>query len=231
LVTVLKEQTVIRKQEEKPFGKIATKKLLTIVTGLVIAAGLFYIGTLLFNKKSEKTAIENFLTKELNKSDSKQNGAWDGMSGALEISKIKKLLHQIPSTGNDSFDRKIERRLNDLSYKGLISIKITRDEIFEKVSAKDLEITLTDKGKRYLIGETMNDYYLNVFDYGRLQVLSKKESGDTIYIEFTGGGITNKTPVYDVLMEEDKQKIEKDLSMKIKAKLLRIKDGYKIVQE
>lgn len=231
LVSTLKEPAVAKKQKERPTGKIINKKLLFIAAALIIAAALLFIGSLLFKKKNEKTPIEDFLTKELNKPEIKQIGAWDGISGALEIPKTKKLSYQLPFSDNDSHDRKIEKRLNDLSYKGLITIKITRDEVFEKITAKDLEISLTEKGRKYLVGETMDKYYLNAFDFDKLKLINKKEAGDTVYIEFTGGGITNKTPVYDVLGDEDKQKIEKDQAEVVKGKLLCTKDGYRIVQE
>ncbi len=229
LISTLKEPSIPKK--EKPAPKSINKKWLFIAAGIIIAVGLFYIGSVVFKKKNETRAIEDFLTNELNKADSKQLGAWDGMSGALEVRKTEKLLFEISASNTNSNDRKTESRLNDLSYKGIISVKIIRDEYNGNLHSKDLEISLTDKGKKYLIGETIDKYYLNAFDYDRVKVVSKKESGDTIYIGFTGGGITNKTPVYDVLAEEDKQRIDKDMATRVDGKLLRTKDGYSIVQE
>ena len=231
LVSALKEKPSATTLNKAPAAKPFMKKLFRIAALLVIATGLFFLGRMFFKNKDSKTSVVQFLKKELNSPESKQMEAFGGQSGALRVPKKKILIFHVPIIDNDSFDLKEERLLNDFSYKGLITIKVGSDKTYESLSSKTLETSLTKKGEKLLIGETMDTYYLNAFDYGEPELISNKESGDTIYITFRIGSIKNKTPVYDLIEEKYKQKIEKDIQEIGKGKLLKTKDGFKIIQE
>jgi formylmethanofuran dehydrogenase subunit E-like metal-binding protein len=155
--------------------------------------------------------------------------AYFGQTGALQFSKKAGWLISNSTSAQNNTYKEESAFYDKLQYKGLITVKTTRDETNNNITSKDLEIELTDKGRKLLIGETEKYYYLNAFDFDDFQIMNKKQTNDTITFELKIGKITNKTPLYDLIDNKFKDKINNNLNKVAKAKLLKTSDGFQIL--
>jgi hypothetical protein len=180
---------------------------------------------------SSDASILSFLEYRLNNLEAKTLEPYMGTSGAFSVYKKKILVFNIPLSELNRYDLEEEKFLNELSLRNIIKIKVLSDAVNKNLHIKELETSLTDTGKKYFIGETIDYYYLKTFDIADIQLVSKEIHGDTIAVEFKIGKFSNKSPLFDLIQEEEKEKMMTDLNKTMKIKL-RLRAGtLKIIYE
>lgn len=207
--------------------------ILIVIMIAVIGFVTFYISqkNVVATSNVSDKEITDYILEMANKPEQKKSltGYHSGFSGALGIDKKVNLIYRFPISEGDSFNLRNEKFINDLLFKGLVTASVTRNDVIGDVRYKDFEISLTEKGKSILIGETLDAYYLSTFDLGEIEIVSKTQKGDTVFASIRMKSIIKKTDAFDVMSDDSKAELDKDLKIISPAVFLKTESGLKVI--
>jgi hypothetical protein len=177
---------------------------------------------------SDKGILE-FLTLYFNSPETKTTESFYGQSGSLRVKKKVWMLHNFQASYIDK-EKYAEKLFYDkLALNGFIATKVLLDTVLATSTEKKFDVTLTEKGREILVGETIDYFYLNAFDFSNLRLIGKEIRNDTFFVKFSIGQIINQTPIYDLITDDFKQRIQKSLMDTIERKLLRYNSQFKVI--
>ncbi len=172
------------------------------ITNLAIAVTCIF----LYSCQSEENKMLAMLKEAHNSLEYKQkyeNTGGNGSYGILKSDDLLQVLSRDDKMTREIYDEK-KRKIDFLVFNEIVEFSLLDDRTFtnkygERVNVQKYSLSLTEKGRKYLLGETSNKFIFKIYDLDDFRLSGKPTiSNDTIFINYTVNKI-KKTEVYDCL--------------------------------
>lgn len=206
-------------------------KSLILKSILIINLGTISLVVLSCSNKTSDEDIVNYLRTELNTPRVKMGNSF-GLTGAFQVlrTKLWHINYKSNSTYTEAEIKSLEFYLK-LESLGLIKTVVVQEKTIDNDYWKTINVELTDKGKNLQVGpEQPMGTYLKAFDFDGFSIKGIQENSDTLLVEFTIDTISGKTPLYDLIWDDYKARINAGLKKSIKLNLLKTKNGIEIIE-
>lgn len=157
---------------------------------------------------SDKDNILEILKKAHNSAEYKMEFEMTGAQGGYGILKkgtLLKILSRRDTTMEKAYEEQ-KRQIDDLVFHKLVEFHLLKDDtgknaIGDKVNQQEYSLTLTDEGKKLLVGETTDKFIFNIYDLDDIRIMKEPYmKNDTTFVEYTINQIS-KTKAFGCLRD------------------------------
>jgi hypothetical protein len=176
------------------------------------------------NDLSDKEILELVKNRQ-NSYGFKKFGKFWGSTGAFQVCKIQKIELNPDINKINILDVRKEYLSFQLSKKNIVKLEVNT-KLIKNVKYKFVKTYLTESGKKLLIHENKDFYYLNSFDFDDYTLISRKSKGDTIIAQFKSTKL-NKTTIFNLI--ENSTELEENLKKTQRIEFIKVRDSIQVI--